>query len=378
MFDASVASLYNSLSRTHARQMTTKLILYKEQISLFILFARSIIELLQRKKKHHQNQIIATYYLDPWSNFFQVPSTSYLLAKQPLQQSATVAAGTLLLTMPVPSPVALAAVAVGAPPTRRTREEDVLYSDAPTRTACLRARARSSRRASRRVAFAFFFPPACWLPNLLACMCHGHQTSFSTAMPWSSGRASPRPRRAATGPQQQEEEEDTRWRTSRKWSSSQGSAMGPGAAGKPYSSSACRSSSRNAGWLRCATRTTNRLGPEDGAVPCTDTATCPAGTDAKEEEEDEAASAARDRHRRSVRRSLTSDGIVITTLHILETWSSSGRCLASLLRGGSGFCFAAFSCSRGCGIGRDGVAIYIGGGGGGRDGNGVVASVFLA
>ena len=138
---------------------TTKLILYKEQISLFILFARSIIELLQRKKKHHQNQIIATYSLDPWSNFFQVPSTSYLLAKQPLQQSATVAAGTLLLTMPVPSPVALAAVAVGAPPTRRTREEDVLYSDAPTRTACLRARARSSRRASRRVAFAFFFSP---------------------------------------------------------------------------------------------------------------------------------------------------------------------------------------------------------------------------
>lgn len=41
-FDASV-------SRTRARQMTTKTILYKEQISLFISFARWIIELLQRK-----------------------------------------------------------------------------------------------------------------------------------------------------------------------------------------------------------------------------------------------------------------------------------------------------------------------------------------
>lgn len=123
---------------------------------------------------------------------------------------------------------------------------------------------------------------------------------------------------------------DTRWRTSRKWSSSQGSAMGPGAAGKPYSSSACRSSSRNDGWLRCATRTTNRLvelDPAAAAACSTHTATCPAGTEVQgrgEEKEKEVvvereASAARprDRHRRTARHSHTRDGIVIATLHML-------------------------------------------------------------
>lgn len=166
-------------------------------------------------------------------------------------------------------------------------------------------------------------------PALPACLARtrtrthrGHQTRFlSTAMPRSSGRASPAPRArrsATTGPQEQQEENEaeevTRRRTSRNRSSSQGSATGPGAAGKPYSSSACRSSSRNAGWLRCASRTTNRLGAA-AAVPCTDTATCPAGTAASEEEV--AASAARDRHRRSARRSQTSDGIVNATLHMM-------------------------------------------------------------
>lgn len=130
-------------------------------------------------------------------------------------------------------------------------------------------------------------------------------------------------------PQEEEEEEeeagdeDTRRRTSRKWSSSQGSATGPGAAGNPYSSSAFCSSSRNAGWLRCASGTTNRLvEPEPDS---THTATCPAGTAAGhghegQEEKQEADAAVvwlRDR-RRTVRRSHAMDGIVvIASLHML-------------------------------------------------------------
>ena len=97
--------------------------------------------------------------------------------------------------------------------------------------------------------------------------------------------------------------------------------MGPEAAGKPYSS-ACRSSSRNAGWLRCATGTTNRLVEPDPPAPSTHTATCPAGTAVQgrgEEEEEPEVSAARprDRHRRTARRSHTRDVIVIATLHML-------------------------------------------------------------
>ena len=170
-------------------------------------------------------------------------------------------------------------------------------------------------------------------------------------------------------------EEDTRWRTSRKWSSSQGSATGPGAAGKPYSSSACRSSSRNAGWLRCATRTTNRLvEPEpDPPAASTHTATCPAGTAVQgrgEEEEKPEASAARprDRHRRTARRSHTRDGIVIATLHMLcdvvreldwiELRERTGEWLSRLLVPWEEAGTRLMSVSR-CGGGRDGVAIYI-------------------
>ncbi|KAF8660317.1 hypothetical protein HU200_057892 [Digitaria exilis] len=96
--------------------------------------------------------------------------------------------------------------------------------------------------------------------------------------------------------------------------------MGPSAAGKPYSSSARRSSSRNAGWPRCATRTTNLREPSPDS---TRTATCPAGTTAPlpELEEEEVASAAappRERQRRRTRRRQTSDGIVIATLHMLD------------------------------------------------------------
>ena len=53
--------------------------------------------------------------------------------------------------------------------------------------------------------------------------------------------------------------------------------MGPAQAPdeKPYSSSACRSSSQNTRWFRCAARTTNRH-----AMPPMHTATCPVGTSA--------------------------------------------------------------------------------------------------
>jgi hypothetical protein len=138
-------------------------------------------------------------------------------------------------------------------------------------------------------------------------------------------------------PQEEEEEEagdeDTRRRTSRKWSSSQGSATGPGAAGNPYSSSAFCSSSRNAGWLRCASGTTNRLvepEPEPDPAASTHTATCPAGTTAAghghegKEEKQEADAAVvwlppdRRRRRRTARRSHARDGIVvIASLHML-------------------------------------------------------------
>ncbi|CAL9082287.1 unnamed protein product, partial [Musa hybrid cultivar] len=70
-----------------------------------------------------------------------------------------------------------------------------------------------------------------------------------------------------------EDEEETRRRTSSKRASSQGRERGPGREEKPNSSSAWRSSSRNAGWLRCDARTTNRR----ELLP-THTATCPAGT----------------------------------------------------------------------------------------------------
>ncbi|KAF8769158.1 hypothetical protein HU200_006658 [Digitaria exilis] len=78
--------------------------------------------------------------------------------------------------------------------------------------------------------------------------------------------------------------------------------MGPAQApdGKPYSSSACRSSSRNTGWFRCAARTTNRRD-----APPTHTTTCPAGTTAAVSAATAARAAARDRHRRSVCRSHT-------------------------------------------------------------------------
>lgn len=139
-------------------------------------------------------------------------------------------------------------------------------------------------------------------------------------------------------PQEEEEEEeagddeDTRRRTSRKWSSSQGSATGPGAAGNPYSSSAFCSSSRNAGWLRCASGTTNRLVEPEPTAASTHTATCPAGTAAGhghegQEEEKEADAAVvwlppdRRRRRRTARRSHARDGIVVVaSLHMLAAW----------------------------------------------------------
>jgi hypothetical protein len=265
---------------------------------LFYYFARWInCRVITEKKETppKSKNIILTYvrslYLGPGQFFFS-PSTVYNELAAPW----------------LASPVALARglrLHVG-----RAREEYSIVCLATARTA---------------------FPP-CELfnfPALPACLARtrtrtrrGHHTRFlSTAMPRSSGRASPAPRArrsATTGPQEREEneaEEVTRRRTSRNRSSSQGSATGPGAAGKPYSSSACRSSSRNAGWLRCASRTTNRLGAAAAAGPCTDTATCPAGTAASGE--DDAASAARDRHRRSARRSQTSDGIVNATLHMM-------------------------------------------------------------
>uniref|UniRef100_A0A0A9GCH4 Uncharacterized protein n=1 Tax=Arundo donax TaxID=35708 RepID=A0A0A9GCH4_ARUDO len=130
-------------------------------------------------------------------------------------------------------------------------------------------------------------------------------------MPWRSGSTSP------AAAQQQETapllrssrvtnrdalDGEERWRrTCSKSPSSQGSAMGPAQEpeGKPYSSSACRSSSRNTGWFRCAVRTKNRRD-----APPTHTATCPAGT-TDSPAATAARAAARDRHRRSVCRSQT-------------------------------------------------------------------------
>ncbi|RRT70680.1 hypothetical protein B296_00021241 [Ensete ventricosum] len=73
--------------------------------------------------------------------------------------------------------------------------------------------------------------------------------------------------------EEEEEEKEMRQRTSSKRDSSQGRATGPERDGKPYSSSAWRSSCRNTGWLRWVTRTTNRR----ELLP-THIATCPNGT----------------------------------------------------------------------------------------------------
>uniref|UniRef100_A0A8R7PK46 Uncharacterized protein n=1 Tax=Triticum urartu TaxID=4572 RepID=A0A8R7PK46_TRIUA len=134
-----------------------------------------------------------------------------------------------------------------------------------------------------------------------------HHTSSSAAARCSNGRAA-MSRPLAAGARQPKERprrssEETRRRTSRKRSSSQGSAMGPHApVRKPYSSSACRSSSRKMGWFRCAARTTNRR-----EAPPTHTATCPAGTAPPSATR----AAARDRHLRRVCRSQTMSRILL-------------------------------------------------------------------
>ncbi|XBI59158.1 hypothetical protein VPH35_040278 [Triticum aestivum] len=154
-----------------------------------------------------------------------------------------------------------------------------------------------------------------------------HHTSSSAAARCSNGRVA-RSRPLAAGAGQPNERprrssEETRRRTSRKRSSSQGSAMGPHAPVRnPYSSSACRSSSRKTGWFRCAARTTNRR-----EAPPTHTATCPAGTVTPPSAATRAA--ARDRHLRRVCRSQTMSRIL---LHFAMGWEVEGRASGGLLR----------------------------------------------
>ncbi|XBI95441.1 hypothetical protein VPH35_031906 [Triticum aestivum] len=156
-----------------------------------------------------------------------------------------------------------------------------------------------------------------------------HQTSSSAAARCSSGRVATS-RLLAAGARQPNERprrssEETRRRTSRKRSSSQGSAMGPHEpVRKPYSSSACRSSSRKTGWFRCAARTTNRR-----EAPPTHTATCPAGTVTGAAPPSATRAAARDRHLRRVCRSHTMSRIL---LHFAMGWEVEGRASAGLLR----------------------------------------------